>query len=478
MSTSAEVPLCVDLDGTLVHTDLLHESALRLLREQPLSTMRIPLWLARGKAALKRTISGKVDLDVSLLPFNKPLLAWLMEQRAAGRRLVLCTASDQKFARAVADHVGIFDEVLYSDGKDNLSGSHKARTLVQRFGERGFDYAGNSAADMKVWKNARRAVVVSRSEALKRAAQKACSIECDFSPPAPNLPAWLRMLRMHQWLKNVLLAAPLIAAHQVGNLDAWPALLLAFLAFSICASSVYITNDLLDLESDRKHPLKRHRPFASGVMPVKVGVALAPVLLAASLLLGWQVNLQFFSWLVLYFAITTAYSFALKRVVLIDCLTLACLYTIRVVAGAAAVGLSLSFWLLAFSVFLFLSLAFVKRYAELLVQSQSGNEKAQGRGYVTADASVIQMMGIASGYASVLVMALYLNSDAVVRLYATPEWIWGAVPIILFWVSWIWLQAHRGQMHDDPMVFAVQDLPSVFAGAAFVIVLGLGTVPW
>ncbi|MCA7085478.1 UbiA family prenyltransferase [Cupriavidus sp. DB3] len=251
-------------------------------------------------------------------------------------------------------------------------------------------------------------------------------------------------------------------------------------SLSICASSVYIANDLLDLESDRQHPRKRLRPFASGQVPAWKGAALAPVLLVISLVLGALVNAAFLVWLVFYVALTCAYSWGLKRIILIDCLVLALLYTLRIVAGAAAVGLSLTFWLLAFSTFLFMSLAFVKRYAELEVQLKSGKEKVHGRGYYTSDAQLIQTLGISAGYASVLVLALYLQTNAVVTLYPMPQYIWGSIPIILFWISWVWMKAHRGEMHDDPLVFAVKDRASQVAAVAFAAVFVLGSlgIPW
>jgi 4-hydroxybenzoate polyprenyltransferase len=283
---------------------------------------------------------------------------------------------------------------------------------------------------------------------------------------------------VHQWLKNLLLFVPVLAAHQIFAAQSWVSLAVAFLAFSLCASSVYIANDLLDLDSDRIHPRKRKRPFASGQVPVWMGVALAPVLLLISLGLAAAVGNGFMAWLVVYFVLTCAYSWGLKRLTLVDCLTLAILYTLRIVAGAAAAGLGLSFWILAFSVFLFLSLAFVKRYAELHSQAASGNEKVHGRGYYTSDAQLIQTFGITSGYASVVVLALYLNSDAVVQLYKSPQVIWGAVPLVLFWVSWMWLKAHRGQMHDDPLVFAVKDRTSIIAGVLFILSLVLGAGGW
>ena len=297
-------------------------------------------------------------------------------------------------------------------------------------------------------------------------------------PSGPTV--WRRVFRVHQWMKNLLLFMPLLAAHQLTDFDSLQLLVLAFLSFSICASSVYIANDLFDLESDRLHPRKRNRPFASGAVPVWKGVLLAPMLLLVSLVLGAAVGVPFLKWLAVYFVLTCAYSWGLKRVMLVDCLTLALLYTLRIIAGAAAVGLGLTVWLLAFSVFLFLSLAFVKRYAELEAQLLNGKQKLHGRGYHTDDASLIQTMGITSGYASVLVLALYLNSDAVLRLYHSPEIVWGAVPVMLFWISWMWMQAHRGRMHDDPLVFAVKDPASLAAGAVFAAILALGMAgsPW
>lgn len=468
----------VDLDGTLIHTDMLHESALRVLRDSPLYTLHIPYWLSRGKAALKQNLANRSDFDPSTLPYNKELLEWLKQQKAQGRKLILCTASDLSIAAAISEHLGFFDEVMASDGVRNLAGKHKAELLEQRFGHAGFDYVGNSNADLAVWQRAHKAVVVNASAALINKASAFCEVERIFPSPALEFKVCRRVFRMHQWLKNLLLFVPILAAHQLTTPDIWLELILAFFSFSLCASSVYIANDLLDLESDRQHPRKCKRPFASGLVPTWIGVVLAPLLLFSSLALARLVGESFFFWLLFYFALTCAYSWTLKRVMLIDCLTLAMLYTLRIVAGAAAVEMSLSFWLLAFSVFLFLSLSFVKRYAELEVQLLHGKQKAHGRGYYTSDAPLLQTMGITSGYAAVLVLALYLNSDAILKLYRAPELVGGAVPIMLFWISWMWMQAHRGKMHDDPLVFAIKDKASLLSGVAFSIVLAIGTLGW
>jgi 4-hydroxybenzoate polyprenyltransferase/phosphoserine phosphatase len=472
------LPLVVDLDGTVISTDMLHESALNVLRNQPFKTLSIPFWLSQGKAVLKQNLAHRTDFDPSLLPYNHDLLDWLKEQRAQGRKLILCTASDHSIAIAIAKHLGVFDEVMASDGTTNLAGKHKAEALEQRFGYAGFDYAGNSRADLKVWQKARRAVVVNASADLVQKVSAFCDVERVFTPPALGFKAWIRVLRVHQWLKNLLLFIPLLAAHQFTNQDSWLALILAFVSFSLCASSVYIANDLLDLESDRLHPRKCNRPFASGLVPAWMGVVLAPLLMLGSLVLAQHVDGMFLPWLLFYFVLTCVYSLGLKRVVLLDCLTLAVLYTLRIVAGAAAASMTLSFWLLAFSVFLFLSLAFVKRYAELEVQLLSGKQKTHGRGYYTSDAPLVQTLGITSGYAAILVLALYINSDAIIKLYRTPEIVWGAVPILLFWISWMWMQAHRGNMHDDPLVFALKDKASLLASVAFSVFLIMGTVGW
>jgi 4-hydroxybenzoate polyprenyltransferase len=471
-------PLVVDLDGTLVHTDMLHETSLRLFRDSPWDLLQVSLWLPRGKAVVKQNLATRARFDPQHLPYNETLLQWLREQKAAGRKLVLCTASDTAVAQSVARHLGIFDEVMASDGSRNLGGNVKAEALVALYGERGFDYVGNSSTDLPVWRQARRAIVANASAALALKAGGVCEVEKVFPPLPMGLTVWRRVLRMHQWLKNLLLFVPLLAAHELGNTSLWGALALAFVSFSLCASSVYIVNDLLDLESDRAHPRKRARPFASGAVPVWKGLILSLVLLATSFGLGSYVGGNFLAWLGCYFALTCAYSWTLKRLMLVDCLALAMLYTLRIVAGAAAAGLALSFWLLAFSVFLFLSLSFVKRYAELAVQILSGNTKVYGRGYYTSDAPLIQTLGVTAGYGAVLVLALYLNSEAILRLYRTPEMMWAAIPVLLFWVSWMWMQAHRGNMHDDPVVFAVKDKASLAAGAIFGMVLALGATGW
>jgi 4-hydroxybenzoate polyprenyltransferase/phosphoserine phosphatase len=466
---SSYKPIAVDLDGTLIQTDTLHELCLHLFHHHPTKIFLLPLWLVSGKAHLKKKLSEITTLDFASLPYRLDLIDWLKEQKALGHQLILCTASDRAVANAIAAHLDLFDEVIASDGEINLAGKYKKKALENRFGDHGFIYVGNSNADLEVWQSAYQAVVVNaKKDLIKKAAQLTVVAKIFQSPPI-TLDSWRRVLRVHQYLKNLLLFLPLLAAHQITDVQSLELLLLAFLSFSLCASSVYITNDLIDLDSDRQHPRKRKRPFAQGVVPIKYGVILAPIILIMSFLLANAVGSHFFGWLMAYFLITVAYSLRLKRYLLIDCLTLATLYTLRIIAGASAIALSLSFWLLAFSIFIFLSLAFIKRYAELEVQIQQGYSKAHGRAYQVNDAPLIQTLGVTAGYAAVLLLALYLNSETILRLYATPEIIWLAVPLLLFWVSWMWMKAHRGEMHDDPIVFAIKDKTSLVITLLLVI---------
>ncbi len=463
-------PLVVDLDGTLIYTDMLHESAIRLLRDKPHFVLAIPFWLFRGKAFLKQKLASHVNADIASLPFNQQLIDWLQSQKDLGRKLVLCTATDISIAKMIADYLKLFDDVIASDGIKNLAGKNKANALVKKYGENSFDYVGNSSIDLLVWEKSKQGVVVNGASNLVQKASLVTKIEHVISKAKNNLKTWVKVFRLHQWIKNVLIFVPIFAAHQVITSELWINLGLAFLSFSLCASSVYIANDLLDLESDRKHPSKHSRPFASGQIPIWMGAVLAPVLILSSLILAQYVGGNFLPWLLVYFGLTCVYSWGLKRLVLVDCLTLAILYTLRIVAGAAAISVPLSFWLLAFSIFLFLSLAFIKRYAEL--QAHPGDaKKVHGRGYYIADAPLVQQLGVTSGYAATLVLALYLNSENVIKLYRTPEIIWGAVPLMLLWISWMWLKAHRGLMHDDPIVFAIKDKVSILIGAFFIAIL-------
>lgn len=464
------IPLCVDLDGTLIRSDLLVESALALLAHQPLAIFSMLAWLLRGKAHLKQQIAKRVKLDPATLPYNQELIVWLNEQRTT-RHVVLCTASDVELATPVAAYAAVFDEVIASDGDINLSGVNKATALIARFGDKAFDYVGNAPVDISVWKHANAALVVERGESLSKAAARVTTVEKRFHVRSGGIRAWTKALRIHQWIKNVLVFLPLLASHRVTEIDRVGAAILAFLCFGLCASSVYLTNDLLDLPSDRQHHRKRNRPFAAGTLPLIAGPVVAVLLLIAGFGLAFFVSHLFVAVLLSYYILTTAYSIRLKRIMMLDVVVLATLYTTRILAGTAAIHTKASFWLLAFSMFIFLSLAMVKRYTELLSLQKKGKVTASGRGYDVDDIPLIQSMGSSSGYLAVLVLALYVDSTASLSLYRHPHYLWMLCPLLLYWISRTWAIAHRGVMHDDPVVFAVMDRTSQILGVIAAVIV-------
>jgi 4-hydroxybenzoate polyprenyltransferase len=467
------VPLCVDLDGTLIHSDLLLESFLLLIKRNPLYLFLVPLWLLGGKARLKAEIASRVQLNGAALPYAANFVDWLRAQKANGRQLWLVTASDARLAQPVAEHLGLFKGVLASDGQTNLSGSNKAQALVNRFGDKGFDYCGNAPVDLKVWAHSRAAVVVHGGKALEAQARQVGKVDATFAPPVVGIKVVSKALRVHQWAKNALIFVPVAAGHLLTQGSTVGQALLAFVAFCLCASSVYLLNDMLDLESDRQHHSKSKRPFAAGSLSLLFGMAAAPLLLGVACAIAAVLPLRFMGVLLGYYIATLAYSFLLKRLVMIDVLALAGLYTIRIVAGAAATDIALSFWLLMFAIFIFLSLAIVKRYAELHAMREQGKTKASGRGYEVDDIHLLQSMGVASGYLSILVLALYVNSPDIARLYHQPKLVWLLVPVMLYWISRIWMETYRGRMHDDPLVYALKDRTSLLTGAAAAVVLWL-----
>jgi 4-hydroxybenzoate polyprenyltransferase/phosphoserine phosphatase len=470
-------PLVVDLDGTLLRSDLLVETGLRFLREHPHRFWQPLVWLFAGKAALKDRLAATTAIEADLLPYNADVILAIRDARSQGRRVVLATASHRTWAVQVAEHLGLFDEVLATQGTLNLSAGRKRDVLVDRFGEHGFDYLGNSHDDLPIFAAARRGYLVNPQPGLIRRLRATDAPVEVLVVARPSLVTWLRALRLHQWLKNLLLFVPLLASHRIADAALLFDGLLAFMLFGMCASSVYVLNDLLDLPDDRRHPKKRGRPFASGALSVKTGLIAVPALLlfafaGSALLLPWA----FTAILAGYYVLTLAYSLDLKRRMMVDVLALAALYTARVIAGGAAFGLELTFWMLAFSMFIFLSLAMVKRYAELHAAAERGETmQTPGRGYWPADLGMVSVLGAASGYLAVLVLALYIHDEATAAMYAHPEWIWLAVPLLLFWISRVWMLAHRGQMHEDPLLFAVRDRTSLFVGALFLFVFWIAT---
>lgn len=459
-----DTPLAVDLDGTLIFSDMLFESLVRLLKKNMFYIFMLPIWLLQGKAFLKQAIAERVTIDVTTLPYNDELVDHLKLENAKGRPLYLVTASNKLIAQPICDHLGFFTGLYASDEQSNLKGKTKAELLNKVFGTKNYCYAGNDSSDLIVWQSAKSGILVSNNNALIESAKKSTAIEHEFTPPKASLKTALKAIRVHQWVKNSLLFVPIFAAHKFTDVPLLLDVLLAAIAFSFCASSVYLLNDLMDIEADRHHKTKKNRPFASGHLPIQFGLVGFPILFGVALLLSLNLPLPFTISLIVYYIATSAYSFALKQKLLIDVVVLAGLFTARIIAGAAASSVLLSEWLLAFSMFFFLSLAMVKRYTELVYLNESGQTSTKGRGYRVTDIPIVASMGIASGYISVLVFALYLNSQAVTGLYAHPTLLWLLGPILLYWISRLWMLAQRGQMHDDPIVFAIRDRVSQIMG--------------
>ncbi len=469
--------IAVDLDGTLISSDTLVESFFLFLRKSPFRIFLSLLWLIKGKAYLKNRLAEITIPDQESLPYNKELLLWLSQQREAGAKIILATAANRKIATAIADHLAIFDEVIASQDV-NLSGSQKQNVLVKKFGEGNFEYVGNSKDDLPVWKSSAVIHLVNPEFGVLKAAKKLGVQGITIHSRQTYFLNVLKALRLHQWVKNALIFVPLLASHLIFEAPLVLQGLLAFLAFGLCASSVYLLNDLVDLPEDRRHSTKCKRPLAAGSLPLHHCLVLIPLLLGCAFslslfLLPYQFSVVLFG----YYILTLAYSLWLKRMVMLDTVSLSILYTSRVIAGAAAMSLAVTFWILAFCTFIFLSLAFVKRYSELFEARLNGNnEIAAGRGYYAADYELLASLGGAAGYISVLVLALYINDPNSAVVYHTPEWLWFSLPLLLFWLSRVWLLAHRGEMHDDPIVFALRDGVSRWVGVIFLAIFVLATI--
>ena len=477
------VPLCVDLDGTLVKSDTLVDSVLLMVRQSPLALLQLPLWLMQGKAAFKAHIAQAVTLDAAHLPYNRPLLQFLEQQHASGRPIYLATAADAKLAIAVAAHLGIFTGTLASDGSTNLAGANKLTAFRAQFPQ-GFCYIGNAQPDAAILAACTEPMVANPHRSLQSAMRRAKIVPAqNFTDTTPLLPRLLKTIRLHQWAKNVLIFLPLLLAHEHSERSIFAAVL-AFLSFSLCASATYILNDLLDIESDRRHPVKRRRPFAAGELSPFAGIGLMALLAATSFAAAFCIphiaiaagvmhpgRGGFFLWMAIYVVTTLAYSLRLKRMVLVDTIILSALYTLRILAGSSATGAAISPWLAGFSIFFFLSLAFIKRFSELENLRARGGISTSGRGYQVGDLEQMRAFGSSSAFAAVLVFTLYINNPLVSALYKHPARLWLLVPILILWLCRIWLKASRGELDEDPVVYALTDKRSLLLGLFSVAVV-------
>lgn len=471
-----DFPLCVDLDGTLIAGDTLLDSTFIAIKKKPIIVFFLPFWIIKGKLFFKEQIHKIAEPDYSTLVFRDNLIEFIENEKNKGRKIVLATASSQKIANKIADELGIFDLVFGSCDGINLKSLNKREKLIEQFGEKGFDYIGDSLADLEVFKSARKAYLVEPSKKVFSKTQKLGNLEKVFGKKENIFPLILREIRVYQWIKNILIFLPILLAHILPLGEYAFKLILAFLGFSFVASSVYVLNDLLDISSDRLHPTKKNRPFASGQLNAKVGLWLFPLLF----ILGITPSLVFlpieFNLILLfYFVLTTLYSFYLKRIYVIDILVLSLLYTLRLIAGAVVVDVYVSPWLIAFSMFIFISLACVKRYTELYSINVLNKQSISGRGYISDDINLVKTIGVSSGMISILVFVLYVNSKEVMSLYSNPYLLYIAAFLFLYWILRIWFVAVRGQMTDDPIVFTLKDKTglSIFA---FIVLTVIGAM--
>lgn len=452
-------PLVVDLDGTLTPTDTLIESLAQMLKANPISILSVPKLLLSGPAALKEHVAAQVFFSATLLPYREEFLNYLRQQHFDGRRIILATAAHKSIADKVALHLGLFDAVIATEADQNLKGQAKLRVIEKCVGKR-FAYAGDSKADLPIWYAAESAILVGASPKISRKVRSAKPVEQEFLAEPAGLAVWLKALRVYQWVKNLLIFVPLLTSFGFSEpakvLDAC----LAFVTFSLAASATYLLNDLGDIDNDRAHPRKRHRAFASAKISIPAGIIVAVTLLTCAVVLASVLSIGFLVSLIAYILLTGAYSLILKNYVLIDVLTLSLLYTLRILAGALVIDVTMSSWLLNFSVFIFFSLAIVKRCAEIQSISESGKIKTNGRDYRVGDLTVLWPLGIGASLCSAVLFGLYVNSPETQARYASPYLLWLFSIGLIYWLSRLWIKTARGEMHDDPIVFTMRDFGS------------------
>ncbi len=460
--------LYVDLDGTLIKSDVSFESLLELLKRNLFYLALVPIWLTRGLAYLKDQIARRVDIPLTHLPLNLEFWKYLQEQKRHGRKLILISASNERLVNAVGDYLNVFDEVIGSDATLNLKSANKLARIQSLNADAAFAYAGNSRADLPVWSAAEQAILVNCESALADELDGPEQI-LHFDSPRESRQLMWRAMRPHQWLKNGLLFLPLLLAHQLNDLGALWQATLAFASFSFCASSVYLLNDLVDLHNDRLHRSKCHRPFASGQLALAAGFVAAPLLLLLAFALALLLPPGFAGILFLYCLATTAYSLYLKKLFLLDVAVLASLYTLRIYAGAAAVGISASFWLVSFALCLFFGLAIVKRVTELVMRDKGDTGQVSGRAYGTGNLELLTSLGTISNGLAVMVFVLYINDPDTRGLYSSPMLLWLVCPLLIALLIRIWRAARRGTLDEDPLLFAISD----HASQAMVALCGL-----
>jgi 4-hydroxybenzoate polyprenyltransferase len=470
-----EIPLYVDLDGTLIKTDLLFESLIEFIKKNPFKIILSIKWLLKGKAYLKNKLAQNTLIDIENLPYNEPFLSYLKNERNKGRKIILATASNYTLAKRISNQLNIFSEIIASDEKENIKGKTKLNHIIENSGNGLFDYAGNSKSDLIIFKHAKSSILVNFN---KKLLSRSTSIHVakSFTPANSILRTFIKALRPHQWIKNLLIFTPLFVSNQWSNPNMIIRASIGFISFSLIASSVYVINDIFDIQNDRSHIKKKYRPFAAGNISIGHGLILILFLIFAGLFVGYFLDVIYFFLLMTYIIFNFLYSVYLKKILLIDILILSQFYTLRIFSGGVITNIVLSFWLIAFSVFVFFSLAIAKRYAELNLSIKINKKNIKGRGYTIDDLNILNIMGVTSGYIGVLILALYINSPEVVLIYSSPKILWGICLIFLFWISYIWLKASRGELDEDPLTFAIKDRISLVVFSILMIDIILAVI--
>ncbi|MDP5132709.1 MAG: UbiA family prenyltransferase [Paraglaciecola sp.] len=450
--------LYVDLDGTFFKTDLLFESIIVLLKANPLNIFSCLFWLLKGKAYLKSQIAKRVTINFINTPVNREFFDFLTEQKKLGRQLILATASNELFAQQVCQQFDMFDRFIASDEQNNLSAKNKLRAIQLETPT--FSYAGNSKDDLVLFEHAKEAYLVNASKSVTAKARK-FNLNKEFDAQKTQIKSWFKQLRLYQWVKNSLIFVPLMVSGYFTDISLVWQTSLGFLSFGLLASSTYIINDLLDLEADRAHKSKCNRPLAASLISIPAAITAAVSLFSIAFVLAVFLTQAFVIVLLAYLILTLFYSFKLKQFIGIDVISLAALYTVRIIAGAAIIGVEVSFWLLAFSMLIFLSLALVKRCAELKGLELSGKSSTAGRDYTSSDYSILQSFGSSSSFLSVLIFCFYVNNNVISDQYQTPTVLWLILPALTYWLMRMWIKTNRGEMHDDPIVFSLKDKGSL-----------------
>ena len=454
-SSTSNLPLYVDLDGTLIKSDLMFESILILLKKNLFFLFAIPVWLLKGRPYLKVQLAKRVQVPIEQVPVNEEFHEFLQKEKDRGRKLVLISASNQTVVEQVSSHFDLFNECFGSNESTNLKANNKLARIQELNNGKSFSYAGNSSADLPIWKESAEVLLVNCSQSLEGKIKTTNAKSFDSAPSQFN--KLLETMRPHQWLKNLLVFVPLILSHQINQLDLLFLSIIAYVSFCLCASSVYLLNDMLDLKSDRQHTTKSKRAFAAGDLPLATGFFAGPLLFLMGVLFALLLPQSFLLVLMIYWLLTSLYSFCLKRLFLMDVITLAVLYTMRVIAGSAAISVQTTVWLITFSFFLFLGLALVKRVIELLNVIGEGKQRIEGRAYLYTHIWLLSRIGKASSATAIIVFILYITAPETIQLYSSPLILWLICPLLMYLLFRIWQFAHTQKLEEDPVLFALTD---------------------